>query len=43
LAIALCLLVMSTAVALFAHDDKRANRAMVIFTELLRLFRWRSR
>jgi hypothetical protein len=42
LGVALCLLVTATVVALFARDDKRANRAMKIFTELLRLFDRRS-
>jgi hypothetical protein len=42
LTVALCLMATATAVALFARDDKRANRAMKIFTELLRLFHRRS-
>jgi hypothetical protein len=42
-AVLLCLLAVAASVALFAGNDKRANRAFRVFSELLRLFDWRSR
>jgi hypothetical protein len=42
-AVVLGLLVAATMVALFAHNEPRANRAVRIVRELVRLFRWRSR
>jgi uncharacterized integral membrane protein len=43
LAVVLGLLTAATGVALFARNEKRANRAFRIFRELLRLFCGRSR
>jgi hypothetical protein len=37
------LLASAATVAMVAHDEKRANRAFKIFSELLRFFRRRSR
>ena len=42
-AVVLCLLAVAASVAIFAQDDKRANRAYKIFSDLLRTLRWRSR
>jgi hypothetical protein len=42
-AVLLALLALTTNVALFAHDDKRAERALKILRELVRLFRRRPR
>jgi hypothetical protein len=42
-AVLLCLLVSAATVAMVAQDDKRANRAFKIFSEILRFFRRRSK
>jgi hypothetical protein len=39
LGVLLCLLALATFVALFAQDEKRANRALRVFRELITLLR----
>lgn len=42
-AVLLCLLVAATVVALFDENEERANRAVSVVKELVRLFRWWSK